>query len=308
MLNWQQLLTPDETALEVFTRAHQVRPIHTGIKALDHEVPQGLDGDVVEVVGSAGSGKTELLLNVLVTFLLSEPYDGIGATALFFDCDQRLQILRLRQLLHDRLTRCTACPPDQAEAEVEASLHRLLVIRCPTAEHFLAAVHLIPVLLAQRPALRLLCVDSVTAFHWNERGTPFSDRCSSRAFSLLAEFARRHHLVCFGTRPRFKFPLRADPPWESAVTYRLDLQRTAVPPAPPMSLAALLLPGQSRTGTTFPPPIEAAFSCDFSVTEQALAEYTRGRWGPPTSLGQQQCLPSSVRYPFQVREGGLEFG
>ena len=55
-------LRPDETAAELLARTY-VEPFYTGLPLVDQHV-SFRPGNVLEVAGAAGSGKTELLLQV----------------------------------------------------------------------------------------------------------------------------------------------------------------------------------------------------------------------------------------------------
>nr|XP_054767459.1 DNA repair protein XRCC2-like [Lytechinus pictus] len=75
-------------------------------------IPPGLEprpGDVVEVYGSSGSGKTELLLNLTATCVLPEQWKGIdigglGTSVVFVDTDHQFSMLRLFALLEHKVT------------------------------------------------------------------------------------------------------------------------------------------------------------------------------------------------------------
>jgi ABC-type sulfate/molybdate transport systems ATPase subunit len=54
---------PDETALDLFAQLRaRARPVSAGVRIIDAAVPEGLSaGDVVEITGASGSGKSMML-------------------------------------------------------------------------------------------------------------------------------------------------------------------------------------------------------------------------------------------------------
>lgn len=69
-------LRPDETAAEFLARTH-VEPLMTGLPLLDHHVSIR-PGQVVEVAGPAGSGKSDVLVQVAATCILPQDLDCVA--------------------------------------------------------------------------------------------------------------------------------------------------------------------------------------------------------------------------------------
>lgn len=74
-------------------------------------IPPGLEprpGDVVEIYGNSGSGKTELLLNLAAMCILPEQWKaidigGLGTSVVFIDTDHQFSMLRLFALLERKV-------------------------------------------------------------------------------------------------------------------------------------------------------------------------------------------------------------
>ena len=65
-------------------------------------------GDVVEIYGSSGTGKTEMLLSTLAQCILPPMWEGIeiggnGVGVIFFDNDQKFSIFRLMQIIENKI-------------------------------------------------------------------------------------------------------------------------------------------------------------------------------------------------------------
>mmetsp|Transcript_73107 Transcript_73107/g.208332 ORF Transcript_73107/g.208332 Transcript_73107/m.208332 type:complete len:151 (-) Transcript_73107:33-485(-) len=137
----------DETAQDLFRRM-DCRPFVLGIPPIDRAAAArpgstGLvAGDVVEVFGESGSGKTEVLMGAVARTVLPEADGGTGRLVVYFDHDSRLNVARLEQIVSQRATAHRreqhhgtqaasgeAVPVDEV---VRQSLGRVWQIRCST--------------------------------------------------------------------------------------------------------------------------------------------------------------------------------
>merc|ERR1711874_221465 len=108
----------------------------------------GLDA-VTELVGEAGSGKTQLCLQLAVNTFLSHP--GGGQT-LILDCDGRVCPSRLVEM----------CPQ---EADHQLVLSSVLIRRCGTLSELCSTVDMLMAVLGERKGVKLVIVDSI-AWHF----------------------------------------------------------------------------------------------------------------------------------------------
>jgi hypothetical protein len=104
----QQSVFPDETAKALFRRKAG-RPVDLGIPALSflpqpgRSAPGVFPGDVIEVYGESGSGKTEVLLHAVAHAILPTRPDPIPRLVVYFDHECQLDFARLELLLRHRL-------------------------------------------------------------------------------------------------------------------------------------------------------------------------------------------------------------
>ena len=85
-------------------------------------------GELIELYGESNAGKTEMLLNLVVSTVLPEAAGGRSRPALYFDHDCRLDLRRLRQLLQHRLHRCLRAGARSKMVERQ--------LRVPPAPHY----------------------------------------------------------------------------------------------------------------------------------------------------------------------------
>jgi len=117
-------MNEDETAYELLERAQHSRPISSGVAPLDLEVPQGFDGDIVEISAPYGCCKTEIGINIAAHVLLPEAQGGLNASVLWLACRASLCFERLVTVLLHHL------PESFDQTEVRKILQRLLVGAC----------------------------------------------------------------------------------------------------------------------------------------------------------------------------------
>ncbi|CAB1111787.1 unnamed protein product [Ectocarpus sp. CCAP 1310/34] len=266
----------DETALELFRRAHH-KPLLTGLAFFD-EVPAGSGssktkdkgvgrGDVVELYGPSGSGKSEVLINVVARCVMPAWLGGEERPAVFFDNDGRLSILRLEQLLKGKISNNTtfqvksasggvgggggtihASPSrlQQLQSDLEdvliGCLRRLRVVRPAGLFELLAAIEVLRFELGHRPAV--VVVDGMGSFFWQDK---MAQSCGGEAVSMqgivakaLVRLTMERPVVLFAakngkdlgdaaTEHREYLPQI----WQRAVTFRVLLQRRQKrPPSP----------------------------------------------------------------------------
>jgi DNA-repair protein XRCC2 len=129
-------------------------------------------GNVLEVSGPLGSGKTEVLLHAAASCVLPRRHGGAEAPAIYIDLDGRLDIVRLIILLGTRMRKSIASMT-VLDAETEGCLRRFRLVRCPSTAALLSALKTLrPTLQQMKDAgapCRLLVIDGVTAFYWMDR-------------------------------------------------------------------------------------------------------------------------------------------
>ncbi|KAM9331937.1 DNA repair protein XRCC2 isoform 2-T2 [Pholidichthys leucotaenia] len=127
-------------------------------------------GEVVEIYGTEGTGKTELLYHLLCRCVLPQEVGGLEVDVVFVDTDYSLDMLRLVSILDGRLTAAlstSASGPD--ESTLRSCLARLLVVHCSSSSQLLLTLHFLETTLSSRPSVALLLIDSVSAFYWPDR-------------------------------------------------------------------------------------------------------------------------------------------
>ncbi|XP_023181715.1 DNA repair protein XRCC2 isoform X3 [Xiphophorus maculatus] len=124
-------------------------------------------GEVVEVYGPEGTGKTELLYHLLCRCVLPEAAGGLEVDVVFVDTDYSLDVFRLASVLDSRLSADGSAGSD--DAVLRSCLSRLLVVRCSSSSELLLTLHFLETTLSSRPKAALLLIDSISAFYWSDR-------------------------------------------------------------------------------------------------------------------------------------------
>ena len=158
-------------------------------------------GDVAEIQGPSGSGKSHLVYHLVSTCVLPPQHQtghlgGWGRVAIVFDCDGAYDLRRFRELLEFRVA--SSLRSENFDEQrigthafqqlIDDSLSRLHILRPDSSIQLAASLLHLPELLATKPSLRhaemaLLVVDSVSAFYWPDRLTAEQLRQGGRLYA-----------------------------------------------------------------------------------------------------------------------------
>lgn len=134
-----RFLAPDETARAYLDRA-LAEPIASGIPWMDDDPEPALRaGELIEIVGAGGSGKTELAIEIAARVVLPRRrdgarYGGSEARVVVIDCDGKFDQLRVLRALNrnitDALVGAKENARERARDEVyEESMSRFTLVR-----------------------------------------------------------------------------------------------------------------------------------------------------------------------------------
>lgn len=162
-------------------------------------------GEVVELYGPEGTGKTELLYHLLSRCLLPLSAGGLEVDVVFMDTDYSLDMLRLVSILDSRLNAARSSSSSGSDEELLGScLSRLLVVHCSSSSQLLLTLHFLETTLTSRPRVALLLIDSISAFYWPDRcegGTSITkqEEKLSKCAELLGRLLRDYRITVFAT-------------------------------------------------------------------------------------------------------------
>eukprot|EP00066_Takifugu_rubripes_P017210 XP_011606476.1 PREDICTED: DNA repair protein XRCC2 [Takifugu rubripes] len=164
-------------------------------------------GDVVELHGPEGTGKTELLYHLLCRCVMPTAAGGLEVEVIFVDTDYSLDMLRLVSILDRRLSEAHSSGAASAaapELALRSCLSRLLVVHCSSSSQLVLTLHLLETSFLSRPGLALLLIDSISAFYWLDRSegggsTTKQEEKLSKCSLLLARLLRDYRITVFAT-------------------------------------------------------------------------------------------------------------
>lgn len=210
----------DETAAELFSRLAQ-NPLQLPC------LPNGLHaGEVIEVFGEPGTGKTAVLMGCILQCIMPERFDrvpvgGHGEHAALLDTDGSFDPIWLGAALHARFLSAAASnggsssvsPSVDAAARRFASecMDRLHVVRCSDRSQLLCSLYALPQLVGGgapagaegggtgascRPRkLRMLIIDSMSSFQWVERASARHSQPAGSQFDEQVSILLRQLLI-----------------------------------------------------------------------------------------------------------------
>lgn len=163
-------------------------------------------GEVVELCGTEGTGKTELLYHLLCRCVLPEAAGGLEVDVVFVDTDYSLDMLRLVSILDSRLNTALSSSSSggSEEAVLRSCLSRLLVVHCSSSSQLLLTLHFLETSLSSRPSLALLLIDSISAFYWLDRcgggaSVAKQEEKLSKCAELLGRLLRDYRVTVFAS-------------------------------------------------------------------------------------------------------------
>ncbi|EDW06213.2 LOW QUALITY PROTEIN: uncharacterized protein Dmoj_GI16495 [Drosophila mojavensis] len=137
--------------------------IATDISGLDQYLNGGLQqGKVYELVGRAGSGKTQLCMRLCLNIQLPQNEYGSEAKAIYFDTRKDFDPIRLKELAEELVTRPSVRQTSGLLPTATEMLRNVFYVDCHTAAHLVAGLLNCYKYLAREPNIKLIIVDSIS--------------------------------------------------------------------------------------------------------------------------------------------------
>ena len=226
-------------------------------KTLFGDLPRALQAkDVIELYGKEGSGKTQILIHLIANCILPKTWEGLivngrGVSVVFFDTDNHFSLVRLVEILEDRVTCCISRHVSGHEVQrttdmesfVKSCLSRLVIVQCNSSIELLATLESLDYVLSERPEICLLMIDSIVAFYWLDKcngGDSIyeQERYQRRLVALLKKYIHTYNLIVVATKPaifhkevkqhnakeHYEYLCRD---WQDLVKYRYSVSRAS---------------------------------------------------------------------------------
>jgi len=127
---------------------------------------------IIEITGSEGSCKTELLLHLITNTITPKKWNhravnGLESSCIVIDNDLKFPFLRLITILEHRITKLCKTDDNQTITSDEAKnfvfvcLENLVVLNCRTSIEFLTTVYSLNDVLLSHPNTVFLCIDNI---------------------------------------------------------------------------------------------------------------------------------------------------
>ncbi|KAH8356067.1 hypothetical protein KR200_009600, partial [Drosophila serrata] len=133
--------------------------ILTGHKGLDKHFGGGISlGQITELIGNSGSGKTQLCLQLCLNVQIPKSVGGLEGSALFIDTRQDFHPERLLSLAKELEKRYNDIAPDFKASRM---LKRVHYVGCHSAAQLMSSVLMCYRHLQDHPDIKLIVIDSL---------------------------------------------------------------------------------------------------------------------------------------------------
>ncbi|XP_034487216.1 DNA repair protein RAD51 homolog 3 [Drosophila innubila] len=137
----------------------QTEKITTDIKSIDKFLRGGIAlGKITELVGTPGTGKTQMCLRLCLNVQLPQKIGGVEGKALFLDTRKDFDPARLQELATDLEKRLQNQLTDFKASDM---LKNVFYLDCPSAAQLIASILNLRKLLSAQPTIKLIVVDSL---------------------------------------------------------------------------------------------------------------------------------------------------
>lgn len=219
---------PFETAFDYFLHTEKFQQIKFNVESLDQLTDGGIDvGSITEIFGEAGSGKTQLAMQLALSCVLPMERGGLGGKAIFISTDKHVPTKRLAEMA--------------SYLEAKLGLDTKLLDRIFALEFYdwislqPFVTEQLPRQLRKHPDIRLIVIDSVAGIFRQE--TDYIQRASNmRDFvQVLERLADIYNFAIITTNHVTATPQVDESTktiaslghvWDSLVVTRLKVEKT----------------------------------------------------------------------------------
>ncbi|KAM4689807.1 DNA repair protein XRCC2 [Discoglossus pictus] len=154
-------------------------------------------GDIIELHGPEGTGKTEMFCHLISRCILPKSEGGLQVEVVYIDTDYHFDMLRLVTILEHRLSQST-------EEMVKQCLGRLFLVYCTSSVQLLLTLYSLENMFCSHPSLCLLIIDSISSFYWIDRNNGGESIVKQEAnlkkcTELLDKLLKEYQLVLFAS-------------------------------------------------------------------------------------------------------------
>eukprot|EP01083_Nonionella_stella_P299076 1014892_1 len=145
-----------KTVLDLLEEDNSLKKLHFGCPILDEFLDGGLQMGITEIVGEAGVGKTQCVLQFLLQVQLPMEHGGLDGDAAYVCTEGDFPLVRLNQLI-------SASRKKYPNIDARTFRDRIHVQEIPDATGLITMVDRFLELLLKRKPIRLVVIDSIAA-------------------------------------------------------------------------------------------------------------------------------------------------
>lgn len=180
---------PFISAFDYFKQKEKFQQVKFNVESLDSLTEGGIDvGSVTEIFGEAGSGKSQLCMQLALNCALPKKYNGLEGRSVYVSTDKRFSIQRLNQMAN--------CMKEMFNLQDLELLDNIDIIEFTTTHELLNFVKFkLPQRIELYPNVRLVIIDSIAGIFRHE--TNYIKRATDMRETVrnLERLADEHNLA-----------------------------------------------------------------------------------------------------------------
>lgn len=221
------------TALDYCNDSEKLQKIKFNQISLDQLTKGGIDiGSITEICGEAGSGKTQLCLQLALNVQMPPKFGGLDGKVIYISVDKNFAIKRLKQMEEVLLAKCSK------ELHSIKYMENIMLFHIRTAKRFHEHISTeLPIVLKRCSNIKLVIIDSIAGIYRMDQDYIKRAVAMRNTINFLESLANIYnfavvtpnHMTAVITDDRPNIETMAPAlglQWDSLVSTRLQIEKT----------------------------------------------------------------------------------
>lgn len=198
-------------------------------------------GEILEISGECGTGKTILLMDLIAQTIIPTEYGGKGASVIVIDTNSNFHVPFLlpriieKHIIHSRTSTCLTTDTEDLRVVTDnvadivlETMKKILLFKCYSATDYELTLLYCTNHLTTNSNVSMIAVDSISTFYWSEFSDDHKIRMDTylrRRIQELQKLTEEFKIVAMYTRPA-EFSTSALVTFEQLLNYKIQLKHS----------------------------------------------------------------------------------